>query len=354
VAVGTYRTQFVATIGPKESLRGAAYAMERDHVGLLVVEEAGRLSGVLSDRSVAFAVVAGKRCAESTTVQDVMTRNTVTVPSGASLHSAIEAMRLHGVRRIPITEGDEHVQGILAADDVLRLLAGELAGLAGVAAEQSRAIPSDDARGSSAACSPHRQAEHYGKHVLVASQDRCVDQVCSEMRARAVGCAIVVDAQGSAVGLVTDRDLVLRVVAAGLEPETTPVSAVMSGPLIAVEPTAPIEEVVETMRAHGVRRIPVLREGRPVGIVTFDDLVVRLGQELQALGAAFAKGQRGEWVAVQIERVREEASEKLGELSAQLGQLGDQALARIGREIESLRERLRRTQSGSSSKGETP
>jgi len=95
------------------------------------------------------------------------------------------------------------------------------------------------------------------------------------------------------------------------------------------------------MRAHAVRRIPVLRDERAVGIVAYDDVVLYLGGELQALGAAMVRAQRGERRAARADRIRDEASARLDEVSRHLGHLGDQALARIGREIESLRARLR-------------
>jgi hypothetical protein len=62
------------------------------------------------------------------------------------------------------------------------------------------------------------------------------------------------------------------------------------------------------------------------------------------ISAAFVRGQRTERIAVQVERVRDEVGEKLEEMASQLGQLGDQALRRVAREMTALRERLRRMQ----------
>jgi CBS domain-containing protein len=343
MSAGSYGTSFVASIGPEATLRAAAQTLEKCGVGLLVVEKEGKLLGVVTDRDLALAVVAGRHCPASSRVRDVMSRPSARVDADAPLRRAIEAMHHGGVRRVPLMNRNGRVQGVLAADDVVRLIAGELAGLAGVAAAQSQAIPGDDLRGGSV--SSARAAEHYLKPVLCARQDASAAQTCNEMKSQAVGSAVVVDEDSRAVGIVTDRDLVLRVVAAGLDPETTPIAAVMSRPVACVEADAPIEDVIETMRAHAVRRMPVLRNGKPVGIVTYDDLVLRLGEELQALGGTFARRQRSERVTAPFERARDEVADRLGELAAQLAQRGDQALARIGREIESLRERLHRTRS---------
>jgi CBS domain-containing protein len=342
MALDSYETACVASIAPGATLRAAAQTMEKHRVGLLIVEDAEQLRGVISDRDIAFAVVAGKRHAESSLVQEVMTRQPATVAADARLRDAVEAMRLHGVRRLPVTDGDDRVKGVVAVDDLLRLFAAELGGLAAVAAGQSRTIPTGDTRPGGA--KPRGAAEHYLKDVLCASREASVEQVCAEMKKRAFGCAVIVDATGIAVGLLTDRDIVLRVIAPGLDPSVTTAGAVMSSPVAVVEPSAPIEDVIEVMRACAARRVPVVRDGRPVGLVSYDDLVVCLGEELHALGAALARGRRGEQLARSIESVREQAGARLDEVASQLGQIGDQALARIGNELEALRERLCRMQ----------
>jgi CBS domain-containing protein len=97
------------------------------------------------------------------------------------------------------------------------------------------------------------------------------------------------------------------------------------------------------MRDHGVRRMPITREGRLAGMVTFDDLLVTLGGELQRLGAAVAGQVRREAFGARAEDVRAFASEKLKDVTSQVSDLGGEAARRIREEIDSLRERLRRS-----------
>jgi len=159
MAVDAYKASCLAWIGPNETLRTAARSMCDHRVGLLVVERDAELCGVISDRDIAFAVAADKQCADRCTVADVMSASPTTVDAAAPLRDAIAAMRQHGIRRLPVVDGASGVKGVLAADDLLRLLAHELAELAAVAEQQSRPSPTNPPR--PARTSVRGRVEHY-------------------------------------------------------------------------------------------------------------------------------------------------------------------------------------------------
>lgn len=85
--------------------------------------------------------------------------------------------------------------------------------------------------------------------------------------------AILVAERQQMVGIVTDRDLALEIVAGGLA-HTTLVHDVMSDEVATVPVTASVEDVVRAMREHGCRRVPLVEDGKLVGLVTLDDLIV--------------------------------------------------------------------------------
>ncbi len=124
-----------AVIEPGKSLREAALAMRNRHVGALVVVERsdGVLQpvGIVTDRDIVIAVLAvpGAR-PEGIRVQDVMPSRLFTVREDDSVFDALETMRRTGVRRLPVLSGDGSLRGIVTSDDLLRVLAGELADLA--------------------------------------------------------------------------------------------------------------------------------------------------------------------------------------------------------------------------------
>lgn len=88
-----------------------------------------------------------------------------------------------------------------------------------------------------------------------------------------VGCLIVTDGE-RIVGIVTDRDLALRVLARGL-PATTPVGQVMSPHPICVRPDDDLELIAGLFRRNAIRRLPVLDDGDVVGMITVDDMLLR-------------------------------------------------------------------------------
>ncbi|MFL5276225.1 MAG: CBS domain-containing protein [Myxococcales bacterium] len=91
----------------------------------------------------------------------------------------------------------------------------------------------------------------------------------------------VVDEKRRPVGMITDRDITCRVVAAMRDPGTTSVESAMSRDLVTVREDETIDGVAFSMRKHGVRRLPVVdAEGRLTGLVAFDDMVVLLSREL--------------------------------------------------------------------------
>jgi uncharacterized protein (DUF2267 family) len=97
-----------------------------------------------------------------------------------------------------------------------------------------------------------------------------------------IGAVLVSDRAGVA-GIVTDRDLALAVLGGGLDPTTTPLDEIMSEEVVTCDIGADLDQVVRLMQQHGVRRIPMVEGGRPVGLVTFDDLVVDNSVSLEAL-----------------------------------------------------------------------
>jgi CBS domain-containing protein len=86
-----------------------------------------------------------------------------------------------------------------------------------------------------------------------------------------IGSVIVVE-DGQVRGILTDRDIALRVVAAGLDPSTAKVVDAMTAAPETIAPNASVQEAVSIMRQHDIRRLPVVESGRPIGVVALADL----------------------------------------------------------------------------------
>jgi CBS domain-containing protein len=106
----------------------------------------------------------------------------------------------------------------------------------------------------------------------VSSSDTVVD-AAREMREGDVGAIIVAD-EGRVTGILTDRDIVVRVVADGRDPASTTVGDVATMDVITLTVDQTVEDAIRIVREHDVRRIPVVQDGRPAGIVSIGDLAI--------------------------------------------------------------------------------
>jgi CBS domain-containing protein len=101
-----------------------------------------------------------------------------------------------------------------------------------------------------------------------------IRQAAEVMRDNDIGDVLVVD-DGNLRGIVTDRDIVVRALANGREPDATPVGDVCSPKLAVVDAGAEVNEAAELMGRHAVRRLPVVDNDEVVGIVSLGDLARR-------------------------------------------------------------------------------
>ena len=109
------------------------------------------------------------------------------------------------------------------------------------------------------------------------------------MRRHHVGALVVVDAKDKSrpVGIITDRDLVLALMAEGLDPEIFTAGDIMSVEPVLASPEMDLMDAVDRMRSNGLRRLVMVDdEGRLIGIATMEDLLEVLTQELSALTGA--------------------------------------------------------------------
>ena len=114
-------------------------------------------------------------------------------------------------------------------------------------------------------------------------QSASVVEAARLMREADIGSLPITDDE-QLVGMITDRDITTRVVAEAADPKMTSVGDVVSRDLISVEPDEDLEEAVQLMASHQVRRLPVVENGRLVGIVAQADVALTLRENEQRTG----------------------------------------------------------------------
>ena len=119
--------------------------------------------------------------------------------------------------------------------------------------------------------------------VATARPEESVTAAAKRMRQYNVGSLVVVDGK-QPVGIVTDRDLVVRALAADGVPGARTVRTVMSSNLVCVPEQAPLEDAMNLMRGYQIRRLVVVNAtGKLVGIFALDDMLEILGEEQAAI-----------------------------------------------------------------------
>ncbi len=144
-------------------------------------------------------------------------------------------------------------------------------------------------------------SEICNREVVIVQRNSTAAEAARLMRQHHVGDVVVVEERGGAnvpLGIVTDRDLVVEIMAPGIDQAIVAVGDIMVSELATVREHAGVSETIEYMRARGVRRVPVVdRNGALVGIIALDDLLELLAEELLALAQLVRHEQKKEIVS---------------------------------------------------------
>jgi CBS domain-containing protein len=126
---------------------------------------------------------------------------------------------------------------------------------------------------------------------ITMSSSTPVSDAARRMRDDDIG-DVLVEEDGQLRGIVTDRDITVRVVAEGTAPDQITLGQVCTGELYTVSPDDGLDEAVRILREHAVRRIPVTEDGTAVGILAIGDLAVILDDDSALADISAAEGPR--------------------------------------------------------------
>ena len=137
------------------------------------------------------------------------------------------------------------------------------------------------------------------RETVITTRETTVAAAARLMRQHHVGTLVVVDqvngGKSVPVGIVTDRDAVVEVMATGLDPNAITVGDIMEQELVTAREHEGVLETMQIMRYKGVRRLPIVgKAGELIGIVSIDDLLEVLAEEFSELAKIFAREQTRE------------------------------------------------------------
>ena len=109
--------------------------------------------------------------------------------------------------------------------------------------------------------------------VVTMGENEASNKVAAVMDKNDFGCVIVTNSAGNSIGIITERDLVKRVLAKNLKPDTAKAKEIMTTPLVTIEPDASITEAARRMNRLDIRRLGVIYKGNLVGIISSKDIL---------------------------------------------------------------------------------
>ena len=111
------------------------------------------------------------------------------------------------------------------------------------------------------------------RDIVKLREDASVRDAAEAMKERSVESIIIVDDEGDPVGIITERDILYRVVAEGRDPSSTRLKDVASKPLVTVKPELTVGEAIALMIRKNIRRVPVIERGRLIGVVVMREVI---------------------------------------------------------------------------------
>jgi len=180
--------------------------------------------------------------------------------------------------------------------------------------------------------------------VQVAEADDTLDEVAIMMRDQDVGAIPVVDEE-ELIGIITDRDIVVRCIAEGKDPSEVAADEAISSDLQTIDPEADVEEARRMMSDYQVRRLPVVDHGRLVGMVSLGDLAVKTDKQ-QDVAATLEDISDG--VKASGEQARPKAGQRASKPSARRQAIGgrQEVLEETGRHQPTARGRIEEQSQG--------
>lgn len=245
-------TQEVVTVAADETILAAARKMSGHSVSCVVVVDGQQVRGILTEKDVLKGVAGRNGDFCRLRVAERMSSPATVISADMSIMEAGRAMDAKGIRRLPVVDNARLV-GIITQTDITRGLIS---------------------------LSPIRYlGDIMARDVATVDAQATVDEAARTMSERNISCLIALH-RGEAAGIVTEKDLLKRIVALHKDPARTRVDEIMSFPIVAVPPTYSILSASKKMDMMHLHRL-VIMEGKEIrGIVTKTDL-------LRAIRAAF-------------------------------------------------------------------
>jgi CBS domain-containing protein len=248
----------VICAAPGETVLSAVRRMSECRVSCVLVVEGDTVAGILTERDVLRSVAAGGRDPTKVKVAEKMSSPVVSVEPDVPVLEAGAIMGFKGIKRLAVLDGGQ-LLGLVTQTDITRGLVSLW---------------------------PYKEvADIMSTEVVTADASATVAEAARLMSSRNISCVVVLRQQ-DAVGMMTEKDVLKRVVALHRDPDTTLVADVMSHPIVALAPTQSILFASRMMDRVRIHRLVVKENKQVYGIVSQTDILEAVRRELEQIRAA--------------------------------------------------------------------
>ena len=167
---------------------------------------------------------------------------------------------------------------------------------------------------------------------VIISPNSTVQEAAKEMKAEGVGSLIVLDS-GKPIGIITESDIIKKVVAQGGNSKKILIGDIMTSPLITVQPEETIEDAIKTMGELGIRRLPIVENGKLVGMTTVKD-ILKVSPMLLEVAREWASITENESKIYQTQKILSGKCEECGMLSTRLTKIDGRLICESCEEAE--------------------
>ena len=254
--------------------------MDESGVGSVVITSEGKPAGIITERDIALKVLLKNKRASEVKAKEIMAFPLVTIEPGTSVEEACELIAKKGIKRLPVVENDVLI-GIISIRNILTKKPGcvkrfypEVHVLASRCKQAVCSVVSyflfrTEKRGE---IGELKVRDIMTSPVIAEDEETLVTTIAEDMNESGVG-SVVITKEGKPAGIITERDIALKVVLKDRKASEVKAKEIMASPLVTIESGTSVEEACELIAKKGIKRLPVVEKGVLVGIVSIRDLL---------------------------------------------------------------------------------
>ena len=258
--------------------------MDRLGIGSVAITSKGKPAGIITERDLALKVLLKNKKASEVKAKEIMSSPLITIEPQTSVEEACELVAKKGIKRLPVIENDVLI-GFVSVRNILTKKPGcvkrfynhpEVLPLASKCKQVVRlAVPYFLFR--------REKREEKGKiavrdimtrSIITEDEDTLVTKIAEDMKELGIG-SVVITSKGKPAGIITERDLALKVLLKNKRASEVKAKEIMAFPLVTIEPEASVDEACKLVAKKRIKRLPVVENGMLEGIVSIQDLLRR-------------------------------------------------------------------------------